>query len=92
MQVPVVETPWQGTFPDLPNWSENYCLAAFDPGCGVGLWLHMGRWRKDLTMWREIVTIRCRTATVAHRATVMRATATLAVPATASASSNPVAS
>jgi len=69
MQVPVVETPWQGKFPDLPNWSENYCLAAFDPGCGVGLWLHMGRWRKDLTMWREIVTIRLPDGNVvAHRA------------------------
>jgi hypothetical protein len=69
MQVPVVETPWQGKFPDLPNWSENYCLAAFDPKCGVGLWLHMGRWRKDLTLWREIVTIRLPDGrVVAHRA------------------------
>jgi hypothetical protein len=69
MQVPVVETPWQGKFPDLPNWSENYCLAAFDPKCGVGIWLHMGRWRKDLTLWREIVTIRLPDGrVVAHRA------------------------
>ena len=69
MQVPVVETPWQGKFPDLPNWSENYCLAAFDPKCGVGMWLHMGRWRKDLNLWREIVTIRLPDGrVVAHRA------------------------
>ena len=69
MQVPVIETPWEGKFPDLPNWSENYCLAAFDPKCGVGIWLHMGRWRKDLTLWREIVTIRLPDGSVvAHRA------------------------
>ncbi len=69
MQVPVIETPWEGKFPDLPNWSENYCLAAFDPKCGVGMWLHMGRWRKDLTLWREIVTIRLPDGSVvAHRA------------------------
>jgi hypothetical protein len=69
MQVPVIETPWNTTFPDLPNWSENYCLAGYDPKCGVGMWLHMGRWRKDLTMWRELVVLRLPDGrVVAHKA------------------------
>jgi hypothetical protein len=69
MQVPVIETPWQGEFPDIANWSENYCLAGFDPQCGVGFWLHIGRWRHDLSMWREIVIVRLPDGSViAHRA------------------------
>jgi hypothetical protein len=69
MHVPVIEKPWQGHFPDIANWSENYCLAGFDPKCGVGFWLHTGRWRRDLSMWREIVIVRLPDGTaVAHRA------------------------
>lgn len=35
---------------NIPNWSENFCLSSFDATSGVGLWLHMGRWRHDLTL------------------------------------------
>lgn len=69
MQVPVKETPWEGPFPDIPNWSENFCLAGFDPVSGVGLWFHIGRWRRDLTMFREMVIIRLPDGSViSHRA------------------------
>jgi hypothetical protein len=51
------ETPQRAPFPALPHWSENFCLSTFDPKAGVGLWLHLGRWRKDLTMWRETVVV-----------------------------------
>lgn len=51
------EHPLKPPFPDLPHWSENFCLAAYDPACGVGLWLHLGRWRKDLNLWRETVVV-----------------------------------
>lgn len=69
MEVPVNEMPWQGPFPDIANWSENFCLAGFDPGSGVGFWFHIGRWRHDRTMWREMVVMRFPDGTVAaHRA------------------------
>jgi len=62
------ETPLQPPFPDLPHWSENYCLASFDPSSGVGFWLHLGRWRKDLALWREsIVLYMPDGSVVAHR-------------------------
>jgi hypothetical protein len=51
------EIPLQPPFPNLPHWTENFCLSAFDPKCGVGLWLHLGRWRKDLQIWRETVVV-----------------------------------
>lgn len=51
------EHPLKAPFPDIAHWSENFCLAAYDPACGVGLWLHLGRWRKDLNLWRETVVI-----------------------------------
>ncbi|MET0545995.1 MAG: hypothetical protein ABWZ40_06770 [Caulobacterales bacterium] len=69
MQVPVKETPWEGAYPDIPNWSENFCLAGFDPKCGVGFWFHLGRYRRDLDMWRELVVVRFPDGTaVGHRA------------------------
>lgn len=69
VDVPVKETPWEGAFPDIANWSENFCLAGYDPKSGVGFWFHIGRWRHDLTMFREIVVIRLPDGTViAHRA------------------------
>lgn len=69
MQVPVKETPWDGPFPDIANWSENFCLAGYDPKSGVGFWFHIGRWRHDLTMFREIVVIRLPDGSViSHRA------------------------
>ncbi len=53
---------------DIPNWSENFCLSTFDPNSGVGLWLHLGRWRRDLTWWRETVVVMLPDGTVAaHR-------------------------
>jgi hypothetical protein len=58
MDVPVIETPWEGPFPSVANWSENFLLAGEDPKAGVGFWLHVGRWRKDLTMFRETVLVR----------------------------------
>lgn len=51
------EYPLNPPFPDIAHWSENFCLSAFDPDCGVGVWLHLGRWRKDLTLWRETVVV-----------------------------------
>lgn len=58
VKVPVNDKPWQGKFPDIANWSENFLLAGQDPKAGVGFWLHIGRWRHDLTMWRETVIVR----------------------------------
>jgi hypothetical protein len=54
---------------DIPDWSENFCLSSFDPTSGAGLWLHLGRWRRDLTWWRETVVVMLPDGTVAtHRA------------------------
>jgi hypothetical protein len=62
------ETPLKPPFPDLPHWSENYCLAGHDPRTGVGFWLHLGRWRKDLEQWRETIIINLPDGNViAHR-------------------------
>ena len=58
LDVPVRETPWEGPFPEIPNWSENFLLAGHDSKAGVGFWLHCGRWRKDLAMFRETVLVR----------------------------------
>jgi len=58
VQVPVKETPWEGPFPTIPHWSENFLLAGHDPKAAVGFWLHCGRWRKDLAMFRETVLVR----------------------------------
>jgi hypothetical protein len=51
------ETPLSPPLPGLANWSENFCLASFDPRLGIGVWLHIGRWRKDLEIWRETVVV-----------------------------------
>jgi len=57
------------TVPDVANWSENYALAGFDPASGIDLFLALGRWRKDLTLWREMVGIALPDGTIlAHRA------------------------
>lgn len=62
------ETQLDAPILDIPNWSENFCLSSFDPGSGVGLWLHMGRWRKDLNYWRETIIVMLPDGTVAaHR-------------------------
>jgi hypothetical protein len=51
------ETPLPPPLPQVEHWSENFCLASFDPRLGIGLWLHIGRWRKDLELWRETVVV-----------------------------------
>lgn len=62
------ERPLKPPFPDAAHWSENYCLSGFDTASGVGFWLHMGRWRKDLTLWREtLVVLLPDGTTLAHR-------------------------
>ncbi|WP_159979054.1 MULTISPECIES: hypothetical protein [unclassified Novosphingobium] len=69
MDVPVQEYPWQGAFPETPNWSENFLLAGDDPQAGIGFWLHIGRWRHDLSMFRESVIVRLPDGSViGHRA------------------------
>lgn len=36
---------------DVPKWSETRWSGCWNPEQGVGLYLHMGRFRKDLDMW-----------------------------------------
>lgn len=43
------------TIPDIPNWSENYAISGYDPESGIHLHFHIGRWRKDLSLWREVL-------------------------------------
>lgn len=55
--------------PDLPNWSENYALGGFDRKAGIDAFLALGRWRQDLSLWREMITIALPDGTVlGHRA------------------------
>ena len=59
----------QSPFPEIAHWSENFCLASFDPASGIGMWLHLGRWRKDLSLWRETIVLNMPDGSVvAHRA------------------------
>jgi hypothetical protein len=54
--------------PTQEEWSENFALAGFDPESGVDIFLHIGRWRKNLALWREVVTIALADGTIlAHR-------------------------
>lgn len=41
--------------PDEPLWTENYCYIAYDFETNVGLYLHIGRWLQDPSLWREQV-------------------------------------
>lgn len=55
--------------PDELHWSENFALAAFDPATGIDVFLHVGRWRKDTSLWREMVVVTLPDGSViAHRA------------------------
>lgn len=55
--------------PDMAYWSENYALGGFDPKSGIDAFLALGRWRQDLSMWREMITIALPDGSVlAHRA------------------------
>ncbi|HKT73853.1 MAG TPA: hypothetical protein VJQ47_13260 [Steroidobacteraceae bacterium] len=57
------------SWPDVPNWSENYALSGYDRKTGVDVFLALGRWRQDLSLWREMITIALPDQTVlAHRA------------------------
>lgn len=47
------EFPRHEPIEDIADWSENFCLSSFDREQGIAIWLHLGRWRKDLRMWRE---------------------------------------
>lgn len=54
--------------PDVPNWSENFAFVCFDPKAGIGFFTHIGRWRRDLALWREIVAVALPDGTVlVHR-------------------------
>ncbi|MET0986452.1 MAG: hypothetical protein ABW034_13700 [Steroidobacteraceae bacterium] len=39
--------------PPEKRWSENYCFIGYDFVTRVGLYLHIGRWLQDPTIWRE---------------------------------------
>lgn len=55
--------------PDIANWSENFALAVFDPIRNIHVFCHIGRWRKDMSLWRENVIIALPDGTtVFHRA------------------------
>jgi hypothetical protein len=36
---------------DVPKWNETRWTGCWNPDAGVGLYLHMGRFRRDLDMW-----------------------------------------
>jgi hypothetical protein len=39
--------------PPEPHWSENYCFEGYDDAGDVGFWLHLGRWPRNPSLWRE---------------------------------------
>ena len=41
--------------PQEKHWTENYCYIGYDFETQVGLYLHIGRWLQDPTIWRECV-------------------------------------
>jgi hypothetical protein len=41
--------------PEIPWWSENYCFTGYDYANHVGYFVHLGRWIRDPTIWREEV-------------------------------------
>jgi hypothetical protein len=54
--------------PDIEHWSENFAISAYDPKASIHLHFHIGRWRKDLTLWREVMAIALPDGTaIAHR-------------------------
>ncbi|HET8613767.1 MAG TPA: hypothetical protein VFL92_13470 [Sphingomonas sp.] len=55
--------------PDTAHWSENFAYACFDAQTNIGLFCHIGRWRRDPNLWREVVTVALPDRTVlVHRA------------------------
>ena len=45
------------TPPNIPQWSENYCLQAYDPASAMGVWLHMGLPVYDAGLWHDITIV-----------------------------------
>jgi hypothetical protein len=43
--------------PDIPLWSENFCLQAWDPRAALGVWLHMGLPVYDAGLWHDITVV-----------------------------------
>lgn len=43
--------------PDLANWTENYCLSAYDPRLDWGCWLHLGTLVGDFDTWEDITVV-----------------------------------
>lgn len=43
--------------PDIRNWSENFCLQAYDPSAEHGVWLHAGLPVYDFNLWHDITVI-----------------------------------
>ena len=66
--------------PNIANWSENFALAVFDPVRNISVFLHIGRWRQDLGLWRENVIISLPDGTTVFRRSVGDARATEAGP------------
>lgn len=45
------------TPPAIPQWSENYCLQAYDPTSGFGFWFHAGLPVYDNGLWHDKVMV-----------------------------------
>ena len=43
--------------PDEPHWCENYAWCGYDPKSGIGHFFSMGRWLRDLEMWRCVLLV-----------------------------------
>ena len=45
------------TPPEIPLWSENYCLQSYDANADIGFWLHMGLPVYDSGLWHDITIV-----------------------------------
>ncbi len=63
------------SLPETPTWSENFAYACFDPAASISFFCHIGRWRRDLNLWREVVTIALPDGTVLVHRTIGNALA-----------------
>jgi hypothetical protein len=43
--------------PTVAHWLENYAWDAYDPHLRIGIYLHVGRWYRDPTLWRELILV-----------------------------------
>jgi hypothetical protein len=62
--------------PDVPSWSENFAIACFDPRQNIHIFIHIGRWRQDPRLWRELFFISLPDGTTVYRRSVGNALAT----------------